>query len=54
MFGRVARLPVDFNSTCNYDVDAKLQDFMDAKCLRMIQNGKNPKKQSKFTVMVGR
>ena len=30
MFGRVARLPVDFNAINNYDADVKLQEFMEA------------------------
>ena len=32
MFGRVARLPVDFNATSNYNADVKLQEFTDAEC----------------------
>ena len=31
MFGRMARLPVDFNASINFDADAKLKEFMDAK-----------------------
>ena len=31
MFGRVARLPVDFNATSNYDADEKLQEFIEAE-----------------------
>ena len=29
-FGRVARLPVDFITTTNYDADAKVKEFVDA------------------------
>lgn len=31
MFGRVGRLPVDFNATSNYDADAKLEAYMEAE-----------------------
>ena len=31
MFGRLARLPIDFNASSNFDADAKLQEFMDAE-----------------------
>ena len=31
MFGRVARLPLDFNASKNYDADMKLQEFIEAE-----------------------
>ena len=31
MFGRMGRLLVDFNASINFDADAKLKEFMDAK-----------------------
>ena len=31
MFGGMARLPVNFNASTNFDADAKLKEFMDAE-----------------------
>ena len=38
MFGRVARLPVDFNAASNYNPDDKIQEFVQAESHDSLQH----------------
>ena len=52
MFGRMVRLPVDFNATI--DPDVNLQEFMDADTMDSFQCVTEPTKHTPFQAMFGR
>lgn len=37
MFGRIARLPIDFNADSSYDADEKVEEFMDAESMNSFE-----------------